>query len=279
MSTVYIIYSTNDLIVSCLVLNTVLAHAFYPNDGRIHFNKNVFFTEDSKLGFNLRIVATHEIGHVIGLRHSNFSGALMFANYQGYVSEFKLSADDIDRSISLYGPRHEYSKNVSVPCSINMTMDAVFLSHNRNDLLVLVNDHDLWLFDVESKKWRQRCHPSDLYPNLPSGMRGGLVYREKTFFIKENQLYSYYKNKLSRNYPKQIRDPSMPASVDALFELADRRTYIASKNELYEFDLKNRRIIGEKKDLITLFQGVPIDFKMSGVINFNPYFYVFDDNG
>ncbi|CAF4971396.1 unnamed protein product, partial [Rotaria sp. Silwood1] len=66
---------------------TVLAHAFYPWDftfrGRIHFNsvKNWTKTYDG-VGYNLRLTATHEIGHSLGVPHSDDSDSIMYPTYQ-----------------------------------------------------------------------------------------------------------------------------------------------------------------------------------------------------
>ena len=44
-----------------------LAHAFYPRDGRIHFDEDEYFSDGPYSGYtDLRFTATHEIGHALG---------------------------------------------------------------------------------------------------------------------------------------------------------------------------------------------------------------------
>jgi hypothetical protein len=62
----------------------VLAHAFYPQDGRIHFDDaETWGLSDGGGNTDLQTVALHEIGHALGLRHSGTEDAVMFAFYDG----------------------------------------------------------------------------------------------------------------------------------------------------------------------------------------------------
>ncbi len=93
-----------------------LAHALTPKEfieaenetfsyipwSEIHFNRMVNWSTDpnSEWGHDLLTVATHEIGHALGLGHSDVEGALMSAEYLGVNA---LQPDDIAGIQFLYG--------------------------------------------------------------------------------------------------------------------------------------------------------------------------------
>lgn len=87
-----------------------LAHAFYPLtnaglSGDVHFDDAERYTYKSPQGRNLLWVATHELGHSLGLEHSNVREAVMYPWYSKYKPGFKLHDDDVLGIQTLYGPR------------------------------------------------------------------------------------------------------------------------------------------------------------------------------
>lgn len=84
----------------------VLAHASFPNpyDDRqvfLHFDDDERWVNSSTQNVDLLTVAAHEIGHTLGLAHSNDPDALMYPSYSG-PRRF-LGEDDIAGVQSLYG--------------------------------------------------------------------------------------------------------------------------------------------------------------------------------
>ena len=80
-----------------------MAHAFFPEDGRAHFDEDETFTHGTYSGTNLLWVAVHEFGHILGLDHTDIEGSVMYPHYPGYVPNLQLHSDDISGIQSLYG--------------------------------------------------------------------------------------------------------------------------------------------------------------------------------
>ncbi|KAK4419602.1 Metalloendoproteinase 2-MMP [Sesamum alatum] len=80
----------------------VVAHSFYPPDGRLHFDADESWTPYvAKGSFDLLTVALHEVGHILGLGHSPNPKASMFAYFEPGKPR-DLNDDDIRGIQALY---------------------------------------------------------------------------------------------------------------------------------------------------------------------------------
>ncbi len=105
-----------------------LAHAYSPGTfelygaggtimGDTHFNSEKDWVDDPDdpddgAFYDLETVALHEIGHALGLLHSDVPGSVMFASYEGGKRE--LTADDIEGITHIYGPVPEPATMVAL---------------------------------------------------------------------------------------------------------------------------------------------------------------------
>ncbi|OWA52747.1 putative Matrix metalloproteinase-28 [Hypsibius exemplaris] len=83
----------------------VLAHAFYPRNGRIHFDEDEIWAPSGRPerdGTNLFQVAAHEFGHALGLDHSKVETALMAPFYRYSAKDDILTKDDISGIQTIY---------------------------------------------------------------------------------------------------------------------------------------------------------------------------------
>ncbi|KAL5722317.1 hypothetical protein ACHQM5_005853 [Ranunculus cassubicifolius] len=81
-----------------------LAHAYAPEIGLFHYDADESWsTNPSPTQFDLETIAVHEIGHLLGLRHSKFTDAIMWTEIRPGETKTELTNDDVQGIRTLYG--------------------------------------------------------------------------------------------------------------------------------------------------------------------------------
>uniref|UniRef100_A0A8C4QSN6 Matrix metallopeptidase 19 n=1 Tax=Eptatretus burgeri TaxID=7764 RepID=A0A8C4QSN6_EPTBU len=201
-----------------------LAHAFFPEDGRIHFDEDETWT-DNQRNINLMVVATHELGHTLGLTHSNHPSAVMAPFYSGYRNPFNLHANDISRIQQIYGPPPKKPAvpvptvkplpgNVPNPCSGHV--DA--MTSGPDERFYAFSGNYFW--PVEIKKHTSPPKPrtiASLWQGLPGNLNAAaFVLRWKlSYFFKGDKYWVFKGFQLEPGYPKSSTAIGLPANPDA----------------------------------------------------------------
>lgn len=115
----------------------VYGHAYSPEDGRVHMDDDETWSYDSYDGINLRQLMAHEIGHMLGLRHSKVKSSVMFKSHI-YMPVFRFHQDDVETIAFLYGKKktpNNYLKPFPTPVDILNVQNTPQPNHLPNNLL------------------------------------------------------------------------------------------------------------------------------------------------
>ncbi|XP_021028391.1 stromelysin-2 [Mus caroli] len=269
-----------------------LAHAYPPGPG---FYGDVHFDDDEKWtlgpsGTNLFLVAAHELGHSLGLFHSNNKESLMYPVYRFSTSpaNFHLSHDDIEGIQSLYAPSPSSDATV-VPvlpvsprpetpdkCDPALSFDAV--STLRGEVLFF-KDRFFW----RRSHWNPEPEfhlISAFWPSLPSDLDAAYEAHntDSVLIFKGSQFWAVQGNEVQAGYPKGIHTLGFPPTVKkidaAVFEKEKKKTYFFVGDKYWRFD-ETRHVMdkGFPRQITDDFPG--IEPQVDAVLHEFGFFYFF----
>ncbi len=228
-----------------------LAHAFTPNsgwgdtDGDVHLDDDETFSHGVYSGTNLFYTLTHEIGHAIGMFHSDVPGALMGPYSRGYDPNFVLPADDILGIQELYGPNNDVDPVTEPP----KKEDPIYCSTTFNAIAFINKQYFvfgngmLWRFDSDRNLLSplEGQSPRDVFPNFPlKGVKAVyqvnrtkevIVFKGKNYWRYEESAYSTLSAPLFQlkdidpeaktDFPQHVRDIGFPRAVSGVVHIPE----------------------------------------------------------
>jgi hypothetical protein len=157
----------------------ILAHAFYPENGKVHFDEDELWTDDDPpSGKDFASVALHELGHSLGLAHSNDPRAVMYAYYVGRRRHLK--SDDINGIQFIYGsdgPDGDCSitKTVSTSAFLLMHSNLLFLREFRDEIVLKS------IFKIPFQRILKRYY--QFTPTINRKMKTSSIFRKFVKFV------------------------------------------------------------------------------------------------
>ena len=218
----------------------VVAHAEYPGwkKGHLHFDDaNVFGRKNAKRSNvtpeveDLFEVATHELGHILGLGHSEVKQSFMWPNvHQDWRRRHQLSEDDITAVLELYGARENpYRGRLHRSVCDVEHFDAVYVAQEGS--LRLIKGSKDWYQDNNYGYNDARQIGVDVWKGsvIPTHIDAATEYLHSghwvVYLFKDDIVYEIKSDtwKITTGYPKKFSETfqfrNFPSKIDGAFHL------------------------------------------------------------
>ncbi|GFO13658.1 matrix metalloproteinase-21 [Plakobranchus ocellatus] len=238
-----------------------IAHSW--NVGNMHFDDDESFRGLGSVGHDgiyLLRVAVHEIGHVLGLMHTNNPDSIMYAIYRGAQmdSQFELSREDRRDMQEIYGVcKGSFDTVFDWVREMPSRHSPTFKSYFYNTYFFRNNHY--WMYDNEANRTRYG-DPLNIaqewsgVPDSPDGyvhiwilFNSGTTINE-AYFFKDKYYYKYNSDSdsVERSWPKLISEDfgpkpgqtvGVPDYLDSVFfDLRDKNIYFFKDDMVYVYN-------------------------------------------
>ncbi|CAK9297285.1 unnamed protein product [Gordionus sp. m RMFG-2023] len=257
----------------------VVAHAFYPDEGgEVHFNDAEVWTDKFLVpgSINIMQVATHEIGHALGLLHSQKRESIMTPFYREWDREVELDEDDITAIQYMYGKSEFAKKETILLKSIEGKEKQVYLKKRvcqseKLDGVIMLTNESVYAF-IGAYYWEITANGmSDLrvtkqtWKEVPSKIDAVFFWPQKNrlFFFRNDQYWRYSNDslKLDLDYPRPISDgfKGVPENIQAAFQWDDSSgVYFVRGANYYRYSgIADRKVDPGYPKKLSLWKGLP----------------------
>jgi len=239
-----------------------LAHAFFPVfGGDAHFDDDEDWTVNTPRGTSLLMTASHELGHSLGLSHSNVRRSLMAPFYRGYEKDVSLDIDDIRGIQALYGDQSSTTQKTNSD-GIGVRVNTVPNTPNTPRTTTA---------GPKSKGFdnKELCRGNlDTMVTMKNGV---------TYAFNGNNYWKLTETSVEPGYPRPVKEGwgGLPGNLDAAFTWNNGKTYFFKGSQYWRFSEVGVMDRGYPKDFSKGFSGVPenVDAAMVWPVNKKIYFF------
>ncbi|EDS44789.1 vitronectin [Culex quinquefasciatus] len=259
-----------------------LAHAFFPEDGDIHFNTKYFFEDDDIKLEDFMDTALHEIGHALGLEHINSKASLMHPTESNQFTEPQ--PIDVERIQEIYGSRREgrMVRKIGPKLCTLSKIDAGIDDADGNRYLFVGE----YYYDLGENRPKGRLISSK-WPGLPGNIDAAVRYiDEKSYFFKGDKVWRFKGTRLESGYPRLISKafPGIPSNIDAVLVDGEGDLYAFKGGKYWIYDVsqkKSERVSKGSVESLNLPDKLDaaLDTESSMMVFKGQDVYVFQDDG